>query len=199
MNAQNRFWRILRSVALPSLIAAGTSRRRLFISTTSAASIATSAPAPMAMPTSAVVSAGASLMPSPTMAVLPSRHSRSITAALPSGRTPAMTSSTPAFLPMAAAVFSLSPVSMTTRSPIFFSSATAAGLSSLMTSATAMTPRTLFPLEKYNGVFPSSAQRSAAVRTAAGTAPCCSIKLRLPPQRSSPFWRAVKPLPAWVS
>ena len=45
--------------------------RLLFISTTSAASMATSAPAPMAMPVSARVRAGASLMPSPTMATCP--------------------------------------------------------------------------------------------------------------------------------
>ena len=62
---------MLRSVARLSRMAAGTSLRRLFISTTSAASMATSVPAPMAMPMSARVSAGASLMPSPTMATLP--------------------------------------------------------------------------------------------------------------------------------
>ena len=49
----------------------GTSLRRLFISTTSAASMATSVPAPIAMPISARVRAGASLIPSPTMATLP--------------------------------------------------------------------------------------------------------------------------------
>ena len=40
------------------------------ISTTSADSMAISVPAPMAMPTSAVTRAGASLMPSPTMMTL---------------------------------------------------------------------------------------------------------------------------------
>ncbi len=52
-------------------------------------------PAPIAMPTSALVSAGASFIPSPTMAVLPLAHSSRTTASLPSGRTPAMTRSTP--------------------------------------------------------------------------------------------------------
>ena len=49
-------------------------------------------PAPMAIPMSARVRAGASLMPSPTMATLPRCLSSRITLSLPSGRTPAMTS-----------------------------------------------------------------------------------------------------------
>ena len=84
------------------------------MSTTSAASMATSAPAPIAIPISAAVSAGASFMPSPTMATLPFFLRRRITLSLPSGSTPAMTSSTPACAPIAFAVLSLSPVSITT-------------------------------------------------------------------------------------
>ena len=54
-----------------------------------------------------------------------------------------MTSSTPACLPMASAVRWLSPVSITTRMPMFCSSRMARGLSSLMVSATATTPSSL--------------------------------------------------------
>ena len=82
---------MLRIVARLRRMAAVTSRRRLFITTTSAASMATSVPAPMATPTSATVRAGASLMPSPTMAALPRAFRLRITSALPSGRTPATT------------------------------------------------------------------------------------------------------------
>lgn len=76
-------------------------------------------PAPMAIPISALVSAGASLMPSPTMATFPCSFRERITLSFPSGRTPAITSSTPACAPIALAVRSLSPVSTTTRIPIF--------------------------------------------------------------------------------
>ena len=57
-------------VALLILIAAATSFMLFFIRTTSAASTATSVPAPMAKPMSALVNATASLIPSPTMATL---------------------------------------------------------------------------------------------------------------------------------
>ena len=64
---------MLRITALLRLIAVTTSNKSFFISTTSALSIATSVPAPMAIPTSALASAGASFMPSPTIATfLPS-------------------------------------------------------------------------------------------------------------------------------
>mgnify|MGYP004426376641 CR=1 FL=1 len=61
MNAQNRFSLMLSSVRRESVIARATSISDECMSTTSALSIATSVPAPIAMPTSARVSAGASL------------------------------------------------------------------------------------------------------------------------------------------
>ncbi|MNC28021.1 hypothetical protein D3C75_762110 [compost metagenome] len=71
----------------------------------SAASIATSVPVPMAMPMSAVAKAGASLMPSPTIATLrPSCWSLRTSSALPSGSTSASTREIPACLAMASAV-----------------------------------------------------------------------------------------------
>ena len=75
---------------------ATTPRGSFEASTTPADSMATSVPAPMAMPTSARASAGASLTPSPTMAtVRPRAWSSATLASLSSGRTSANTSSTP--------------------------------------------------------------------------------------------------------
>ena len=85
---------------------------------TPAEAMATSVPAPMAMPTSAWARAGASLTPSPTMATfLPSFCSWSTLADLSSGRTPAKTRSMPSSLPTSFATASASPVIMTTSTP----------------------------------------------------------------------------------
>ena len=131
---------MLRSVARDSAIAAGTSARSLCMSTMSALSMAMSVPAPMAMPTSARASAGASLMPSPTMATAPCRASSRTARSLSSGSTPAITSSTPTRRWMACAVRSLSPVSMTVETPIARSCAMAPALDGFTTSATATMP-----------------------------------------------------------
>ena len=162
-------------------IAAGTSFRWLFISTTSAASMAISVPAPMAIPISALVSAGASLIPSPTIATFPFFFRERITLSLPSGSTPAITWSTPAWAPMAFAVLSLSPVSITTWIPMFLSSLTAWGLSSLITSATAMIPVSCRSLPKNSGVFPSWARASDLSFNSFGISTWLPIKFKLPP------------------
>jgi Mg2+/Co2+ transporter CorC len=88
------------------------------ISAMSAVSSAAALPAtPIAMPTSAEASAGASLTPSPTMATGPNRRrSSSTTVTLSSGSSSARTSSTPSSSPMRVAVARPSPVSMTTLS-----------------------------------------------------------------------------------
>ena len=76
--------------------------RLSLISTMSAVSMATSVPAaPMAMPTVAVASAGASFTPSPTMATGPMAFSSLITRTLSSGSRSAWNSSTPACFAMA--------------------------------------------------------------------------------------------------
>ena len=129
----------------------------------------------MAIPISACVRAGASLIPSPTMATLPFSFNFRITASFPSGRTPAITSSTPASWPIAFAVFSLSPVSITTRSPIFCIWLTASALSSFIVSATAIIPSSVSSLAKYNGVFPSSANRFACPFTVSSITATFSI------------------------
>ena len=71
-------------------------RRSPLTSVTWALDIATSVPVPMAMPTSAAASAGASLMPSPAIATRrPSACSRATSSALSCGRTSPCTSSMP--------------------------------------------------------------------------------------------------------
>ncbi len=110
-------------------------------STTPADSMATSVPAPMAMPTSARARAGASLTPSPTMATLRPRAWRAATAAsLSSGRTSAMTSSMPSRAPTASATGRASPVIMTTRTPRRWSSSTASWDSGRISSSRARAP-----------------------------------------------------------
>ena len=124
-----------------SAMAVATPRGSPRIRVTSLASMAMSVPVPMAMPTSAWARAGASLMPSPTMATTaPSFWSRWISATLPSGRTSATTRSIPASRATASAVRRLSPVRRTTSRPIFFSRAIASCASGLIGSATARTP-----------------------------------------------------------
>src|SRR4051794_7208954 len=81
MNARNRFWRMLLIVASDSWRARTIPVRSPLRSVMPALSIATSVPDPMAMPTSAAASAGASFTPSPAIATMrPSRLSASMTA-----------------------------------------------------------------------------------------------------------------------
>src|SRR5262249_24269649 len=80
--------------------------------TTSAVSSATSVPPWSEMPTSATASAGASLIPSPTIATLrPSALSRRMTFALSSGRTSAIASSMPTVRAIASTGARASPAS----------------------------------------------------------------------------------------
>ncbi|KAL4589359.1 hypothetical protein LXL04_002265 [Taraxacum kok-saghyz] len=85
--------------------------RSLFIRTISAASIAMSVPAPIAIPTSAATRAGESLIPSPTIATTnPDPCSDLTFSALSSGFDSAITSSIPTSFAMEFAVPQLSPV-----------------------------------------------------------------------------------------
>ena len=149
----------------------------------------------MAIPISARVSAGASLIPSPTMMTFPFSCNARTSASLPSGRTPAMTSSTPAAFPIAFAVRSLSPVSMTTFMPRDLSSRMAFGLSSLITSATAMIPKSFPSAAKKTQVFPSSERTSAFAVTPSGTSAAWRMNERLPPETLSVPREASSPLP----
>ena len=68
MNAKNKFCLMLRIVLRDNRRARTMPRRSPFTSVTPALSIATSVPVPMATPTCAWASAGASLIPSPAIA-----------------------------------------------------------------------------------------------------------------------------------
>ncbi len=130
---------ILRMTARLRPTAVTASRRSLFIRMMSALSMATSVPAPMAMPTSAAARAGASLIPSPIMATLwPPAFSSRIFFSLSWGRTSATTSAMPSCLRTASAVLLLSPVSITTRMPIFWNFRMATSEEGLISSATAI-------------------------------------------------------------
>ena len=131
---------MLRSTARLNSTAPTASIRSPRTSTISAASMAMSVPAPMAIPTSAVAKAGASLMPSPIMATLPRVFSSSTIRALSWGRIPAWTSAIPSSAPMAWAVVGLSPVSITVRMPRARKASRAALEVGFTTSAQAISP-----------------------------------------------------------
>ena len=135
------------------------------------------------------------MIPSPTIATFPFFFNARMVLSFPSGKTPAMTSSTPACFPIALAVRSLSPVSMTTWIPMFCNSRIACGLSSLITSATATTPANFPSFVKNNGVFPSSANASAVCFICTGTSACSRIKFRFPPASGTPSHIPVNPFP----
>lgn len=125
--AKTMFWLIFATACCPSLIAVITFRRSESMSMTCAFSIAICVPAaPIAMPTSATARAAASLMPSPSIAVVPRGQrcwtsplgwrpiSSSTVLTLSSGRSSGYTWVMPSFDAMASAVGRLSPVSIQT-------------------------------------------------------------------------------------
>src|SRR4051812_12863001 len=90
MNAKKRFWRMLRIVIELRLRARNIPHKSPLTRVTSADSIATSVPEPIAIPTFACASAGASLIPSPAIATsFPSDWSRFTISSLRSGNTSA--------------------------------------------------------------------------------------------------------------
>ena len=186
----------MRSAKRLKLIAEGTSLNRLFIKMIPPASTAISVPVPIAIPASAAVSAGASFIPSPTIATFPKRLSRLTASAFPSGISSAITSSTPTVFPTASAVRLLSPVSITTFIPMLLSRLTAALLSSFIVSATAIMPSGDVPRKNKSGVFPSADKLSAAFCISSVTRAFSAIKRRLPPESSVPSRIAVTPEPA---
>ena len=145
------FCHTMRMVRRARWMARAMSSGSSFMSTMSAASMAASEPmAPMAMPMSARVSTGASLMPSPTKASLPlplvSRsvwaRSASTSATLSWGSSSACTSSMPSSAATARATGVRSPVSMTVFfTPAARKSAMARAASGFTVSAMTMAPR----------------------------------------------------------
>ena len=132
----------------------GTADKAEFINTTSAASIAASAPLPIAAPTSAPARTGASFIPSPTNITAPC-FSLILTRLfiLSSGSCLAYISSMPAAFATFFAFSSASPVSIAVKSPCLFISATASLESFLMVSFITIYP-IYFPLSASNTSVP---------------------------------------------
>ena len=135
------------------------------ISVIPAALIATSVPVAIAMPMSAEASAGASLIPSPTMATTFPLRNSAIFRALSAGSSPANASSTPTRRATACAAPSLSPVSITVRTPSRRKPATAAAAPGFGSSPNATTPnrRAGGPMSASQDTVLPAAARSVAV------------------------------------
>ena len=148
-SAKVTFWFTILLVLLATFMPTASLPISSSISTTSAASIAASEPiAPMAIPRSAAASTGASLMPSPTNAVLsPSApFCFSIHSTLFSGSSSLWNSSSCSSSATAAAVSLLSPVSITIfRIPCLRNAARESAMFSFSVSATRMYPKNLPP------------------------------------------------------
>mmetsp|Transcript_13140 Transcript_13140/g.59320 ORF Transcript_13140/g.59320 Transcript_13140/m.59320 type:complete len:256 (-) Transcript_13140:2154-2921(-) len=173
-------------------MASATLERSLVRSATSAVSIAAADPAtPMAMPTSAAPRAGASLMPSPTMARVPlpmkrrrrdlgppaaasSLATRPTTSSIfLAGVIPAMTF--PRGISHACATRSalpwLSPVSMTTSAPLLRSDATAPGAVARRASSHRSAPAQSPSTPTHRAVAPARSHSAAAAASAGSSRP----------------------------
>ena len=180
---------MLRITARLKLTADAASIRSLFISTISADSIATSVPAPIAIPTSALASA----------TLCPCSCSCRTFSSLSSGSTSAITVLMPTCFLIASAVLALSPVSIMTSIPISCSLAIASLLVGFTTSAAAITPRNFPPCAKYNGVLPSSASFSCNPAATEMSIRLVSISFRFPARhRTLPIVPAM-PCPGIIS
>ena len=161
-------------------------------------SIATSVPVPIAMPTSACASAGASLMPSPTIATTaPSACSFCTSSALPPGSTSASTRSMPSCRPIASPVRRLSPVIITTLLPMRRSASTASRACSLTRVGDGDEPGDAARRRRRApAVLPVRLERREprlGVAEVEAAAPPCSA--RLPTTTSRPSTIARTPLP----
>ena len=175
-------------------------RRSPFTRVTGALSIATSVPVPMAIPTCAWASAGASLIPSPAIATKrPSRWRPFTTSAFWSGSTSATTSSRRSLRATASAVVRLSPVSMTTRIPSACSARMASGVLSLIGSATPSSP-TGMPLAATNTmVWPSPRRASARSASGPSATPRSFMSARFPSATARPSTVPRTPFPVTPS
>ena len=188
---------MLRMTLRDRRIALTASRRSLRTRTASALSMATSVPAPMAMPRSACTRAGASFTPSPIMATrCPSDCSLLTCSCLSFGRTPAITSVMPSWLAIVRAVRASSPVSMTGVSPIAFIWAIAAALVGFSASRTPRSPTICPARTTMSAVSPRHAISARTVSMAGGRAmPSSARSAVLPAAQSAPSTRARTPLP----
>ena len=134
--------RAMARARLAMTTASETRSRRSTRMTTSAASDDALAPlAPMAMPTSAAASAGASLIPSPTISVGLRRCSVATASTLSEGTRSARTASRSRAAPIVSAASARSPVTITMRdTPALRSICTACGVSRLSSSPSSSAP-----------------------------------------------------------
>ncbi len=164
--AQKRFCTVFLKVSRESRIRFNTSRGLERTRTMSAVSAATSVPAPMAMPRSAVARAGASFTPSPVMATRSPLSCSSLTlSALRSGGTSAKNSSRPSSSATEAATRLLSPVSIITLIPSFLRREMVSLDSSRITSERATAPRGRSSAMTKTTVLPASESRSTRSRS----------------------------------
>ena len=155
--------------------------------------MATSVPVPTAIPRSARARAGASLMPSPTIATTwPWAWRRCISASLSSGMTSASTRSIPTAAATVRAVRALSPVSSVTSRPSSRNAVTASALVGLIRSATTRTPRAAPFQPARTAVPPASSASVMADARSSGTS--SNICLR-PTTTSTPSTVALTPSP----
>ncbi len=162
--------------------------------------MATSVPVPIAKPTSARASAGASLMPSPTIpTVRPSARSRSISRALSAGRTSATTRVMPTRRATASAVRLSSPVTIATSRPSARRFSMAPAASGLTSSATATSPAAIPSTATYIDVFPSLASAVARSTSASTSTPRSRIRRRFPARMRRPSTVPATPFPAMAS
>ena len=130
---------MLARVARARLIICASPVRRLCVNAASAVSSATSVPLPIAIPMVDAFIAGASLIPSPTIASGPRAFSSVTALTLSAGNNPALNSS-PSSPAIAAAARGLSPVRITPCTPSLCSAATASFASSRRVSRSASIP-----------------------------------------------------------
>ena len=197
MNAPNKFCLMFLMLALAKAKVSASTDKRPVSKVKSALSMATSVPSPMAIPTLALIKAGASLIPSPTMATIsPLSLSSIILACFCSGKTPAMTSSMPTSSATACTVSCLSPLSNITRLPARLSAAMASLASGFTGSLMAITPTRRPSLATYTGVLPSWAKTStSSCRASTPDMPSMTIKLILPMASSTPETIPTMPFP----
>ena len=183
-------------VAADSARATAMPRRSPFTSVIWALFIATSVPVPIAMPTSALANAGASLMPSPAIATTrPSRCNFSTSASLSAGLTSPCTSSMPRRTAIALAVVMPSPVAMMIRRPAALSVARASGVLALTGSDTASKPWSRPSTARYMTLAPSRRKASACGTRLSTAIPACCISTVLPSASERPATLPRTPMP----
>ncbi len=179
-------------------IASATRSSRSTTRTTSAASDEAVAPrAPIATPTSAAASAGASFTPSPTMIVGPNSPSAFTASTLSAGSRSDRMRSTPIEMPTDSATSGWSPVTITTRSiPARRRMRITRGVSERIGSSRTTAPATSPSTETITHDDPSIALRRRTSRALTGSGAPRATQLALPSPTLRPLTRPRMPEPS---